>query len=76
MNALHEVVGKFYDGHQEWAALSFAENEKITLEELESVLDYIFVLIFTFHVNFYISIGQESIKYGIVRMLCGTFCLK
>ena len=49
MNALHEVVDKFYDGHWEQAALSFAENEKITLGELESVLDYIFCI------NFYIS---------------------
>lgn len=40
-NALREVVDKFYDGHWKQAALSFAENEKITLEELESVLDYI-----------------------------------
>ena len=41
INALREVVDKFYDGHWEKAALSFAENEKITLEELEGVLDYI-----------------------------------
>jgi BlaI family penicillinase repressor len=39
--AFCEVVDKFYDGHWQQAVLSFAENEKITQEELESVLDYI-----------------------------------
>lgn len=41
ITALCEVVDKFYDGHWQQAVLSFAENEKITQEELESVLDYI-----------------------------------
>jgi predicted transcriptional regulator len=39
--ALCEVVDKFYDGHWQQAVLSFAENEKITQEELESVLNHI-----------------------------------
>jgi predicted transcriptional regulator len=41
VTAFCEVVDKFYDGHWQQAVLSFAENEKITQEELENVLDYI-----------------------------------
>jgi BlaI family penicillinase repressor len=41
VTAFSEVVDKFYDGQWQQAVLSFAENEKITQEELESVLDYI-----------------------------------
>lgn len=36
-----EMINKFYDGHWKEAVLSFAENEKITKEELEEVLEYI-----------------------------------
>lgn len=39
--ALCEVVDKFYEGQWQQAMLSFAENEKITQEELENVLEYI-----------------------------------
>lgn len=39
--ALSEIIDKFYDGHWQQAILSFAENEKLTQEELESVLNYI-----------------------------------
>lgn len=41
ITAFCDVIDKFYDGHWQQAVLSFAENEKITQEELESVLDYI-----------------------------------
>jgi BlaI family penicillinase repressor len=41
ISAFCEVVDKYYDGHWQQAVLSLAENEKITQEELESVLDYI-----------------------------------
>lgn len=41
ITAFCEIIDKFYDGHWQQAVLSFAENEKITQEELESVLDYI-----------------------------------
>ena len=41
ISALGELIDKFYDGQWQQAVLSFAENEKITQEELESVLDYI-----------------------------------
>jgi predicted transcriptional regulator len=41
LTAFGEAVDKYYDGHWQQAVLSFAENEKITQEELESVLDYI-----------------------------------
>lgn len=41
LTAFSEVVDKYYDGHWQQAVLSFAENEKITQEELESLIDYI-----------------------------------
>ncbi len=41
ITAFCEIIDKFFDGHWQQAVLSFAENEKITQEELESVLDYI-----------------------------------
>lgn len=39
--ALHEVVDKFYDGQWSKAVLCYAENDKITQEELEKALEYI-----------------------------------
>jgi len=39
--AICEAVDKFFDGHWQQAVLSFAENENITQEELENILDYI-----------------------------------
>lgn len=41
LTAFSKVVDKYYDGHWQQAVLSFAENERITQEELESLIDYI-----------------------------------
>ncbi|MCM1262606.1 MAG: BlaI/MecI/CopY family transcriptional regulator [Butyrivibrio sp.] len=41
LTAFNKVVDKYYDGHWQQAVLSFAENERITQEELESLIDYI-----------------------------------
>ena len=39
--ALHEVFDKFYEGKWQKAVLSFADDEKITQEELEKALNFI-----------------------------------
>lgn len=41
ITVLDKMIDKFYDGQWQQAVLSFAENDKITQEELENVLDYI-----------------------------------
>lgn len=41
LTAFSEVIDKYFDGHWQQAVLSFAENENITQEELESFIDYI-----------------------------------
>lgn len=41
LTAFSEVIDKYFDGHWQQAVLSFAENEKITQEELESFIDYV-----------------------------------
>ena len=37
-SAIHEIIQKFYDGQWRKAVLSFAEEEKITKEDLEEAL--------------------------------------
>lgn len=41
LTAFSEIIDKYYDGHWQQAVLSFAETEKITQKELESLIDYI-----------------------------------